>query len=112
MSFWSSLKKIFSLSGQDEAELERLRAKHGINLDAKDADISPEIKNEPGKEDYDPWEEIRNLRMYFYLGSWVTRKFRPIGEEKVKKELEELAKKREVEERRKRGEEGPPSPTD
>jgi hypothetical protein len=104
MSFWSALKKIFSLSGQDDAELERLRAKHGINPDRKDTG-GREIKNEPGMDEYDPWEEIRNIRMNFFLGNWVTRKFRPIGEEKLKKQLEALAKKREEEER-KRGEGG------
>ncbi len=108
MSFWSALKKIFSLSGQDDAELKRLREKHGINVDAEDTTTSHEIKNKPGMEDYDPWEEVRNIRTYFWFGSWATRKwkFRPIGEEKVKKQLEALAKKREEEEKRKRGEGG------
>jgi hypothetical protein len=105
MGFRSFMKKIFSLSGQDEAELERLRAKHGINVDAKDT-TTREIKNKPGTEEYDPWEDIRNIRTNFYLGSWVSRKFRPIGEDKVKKQLEELEKKRQAEEERKaRGEE-------
>src|SRR3972149_5614036 len=104
MGFWSALKKIFSLSGQDDAELQRLREKHGIHVDAGET-TSQEIKNKPGTEEYDPWEEIRNMRTNFWFGSWATRKwkFRPIGEEKVKKQLEELEKKRQEEEERKRG---------
>jgi hypothetical protein len=103
MSFWSALKKIFSLSGEDETELQKLREKHGIDAKSKE-DILREHKNEPGSPDYDPWEEIRNIRTNFYFGSWLTRKFRPIGEDKLKRDLEKLAKKREEEERRKRGE--------
>jgi len=106
MSFWSALKKIFSLSGEDEAELQRLREKHGIDAESKSKDeVLREIKNEPGTREYDPWEEIRNVRTNFYFGSWLTKKyrFRPVGEEKLKRDLERLAKKREEEEKRKRG---------
>jgi hypothetical protein len=103
MSFWSGLRKIFSLSGEDEVELKELREKHGIDLKSKE-DILREHKNEPGTPDYDPWEEIRNVRTNFFFGSWVTRKFRPIGEDKLKRDLERLAKKREEEEKQKREE--------
>jgi hypothetical protein len=107
MGFWSTIKSIFSLSGKDDTELARLREKHGINVGTAEKEkILREVKNEPDSPDYDPWEEIRNMRMYFFFGRWITRKvkFRPIGEEKVKKQLEELAKKREEEEKKKRGE--------
>jgi hypothetical protein len=103
MSFWLTLKKIFSLGGENEAELQSLRAKHGIDVKSKE-EILREDKSEPSTPDYDPWEEIRNLRMNFLVGRWVTRKFRPIGEEKLKRDLEKIAKEREEEERRKRGE--------
>jgi len=105
MGFWASLKKIFSLRGEDEAELEKLRAKHGIEATSKEV-ILREAKNEPGSKDYDVWEDIRNYRSTFFLGSWATRKFkfRPIGEEKLKRDLEKLEKKREEETRRKEGE--------
>ncbi len=104
MGFWSTIKSIFSLSGKDEAELKRLREKHGISDQSKE-DILREVKSEPDSPDYDPWEEIRNMRTYFWFGRWMTRKvkYRPIGEEKEKKQLEELAKKRGEEERKKRG---------
>ena len=104
MGFWSSVKKIFSLSGEDDAELSKQREKHGISTAPKEV-ILKEVKNEPGSKEYDVWEDLRNYRTAFWMGSWATRKFkfRPIGEEKVKKQLEELEKKRE-EEDSKRGE--------
>ena len=107
MGFWASFKRIFSLSGEDEVELKRLRAKHGMDAAPKE-EILKEIKNEPGSKDYDVWEDLRNYRSTFFLGSWATRKFkcRPVGEEKFKRDLERLEKKREEEERRKRGEGG------
>jgi hypothetical protein len=96
MGFLSSLKKVFSLTTpEEEAELAKLRAKHGIVTDEKEAVGQPQHKkNRPGAADYDVWDDIRNIRTNFFLGSWVTRKFRPIGEEKLKKQLEELEKKR------------------
>jgi hypothetical protein len=97
------MKKIFSLSGQDEAELDKLRAKHGIAVDEK-LSIDKYKEEKEKAEAYDVWEDIRNIRTNFYLGSWVSRKFRPIGEEKIKKQLADLEKKREEEERKKRGE--------
>ena len=105
MGFWSFMKKVFSSSGRDEAELWRYREKHGINPDEKEPE-KREVNNEPGMETYDPWEDIRNMRMNFFLGSWATRKFRPIGEEKLKKQLEELEKKRQEEALKKQGGEG------
>ena len=105
MGFWASFKRIFSLSGEDEVELERLRAKHGIDAAPKE-EILKEIKNVPGTKDYDVWEDLATYRSTFFFGSWATRKFkfRPVGEEKVKRELERLEKKRE--EQRRKSEEG------
>lgn len=100
MSLWSTLQKIFSPGGQDEAELDKLRVKHGIVVDEK---LSAD-KDKEKAEAYDAWEDLRNIRINFFLGSWASRKFRPIGEEKVKKQLEELEKKRQEEAERKRGE--------
>ena len=106
MSFRLFLKQVFSLNPREDPELQRLREKHGIITDDQDKDsaISAEHKNRPGDEDYDVWEDLHNYRMNFFFGSWVTRKFRPIGEEKLKKDLEALEKKREEEAARKRGE--------
>jgi hypothetical protein len=104
MGFWSFMKQVFSVGSRDEAELQQYREKHGINVDEKGT-TEREIKNKPGMENYDPWEDIRNIRMNFFFGSWATRKFRPIGEDKLKKQLEELEKKRQ-EEAAKKQEEG------
>jgi len=101
MGFWASFKRIFSSGGEDEAELQQLRAKHGIDTAPK-KEIMKEIKNEPGSKEYDVWEDLNNYRSVFWMGSWATKKFkfRPIGEEKVKKQLEALEKKREEEGKR------------
>ncbi len=97
MGFGSFMKKVFSVSSRDEAELQKYRDKHGIIVDEKTI-AEGEVKNEsPEIETYDAWEEIKNIRMNFFFGSWVTRKFHPIGEDKLKKELEELEKKRQEE---------------
>ncbi|HUT66992.1 MAG TPA: hypothetical protein VMW86_00385 [Dehalococcoidales bacterium] len=97
MGFWNFLKKIFG-SDDDDAELQAARARHGIKIDV---DVKGRDKDE---ETYDPWDDIRNFRTNFWLGNWVNRKFRIIGEEKVKKELAELEKKREEERKQKEGE--------
>jgi hypothetical protein len=104
MGFWSFMKKIFSASSHDEAELEEYRVKHGI--DVGDIKSDTETKSQPGREDYDVWEDLRNMRMNFFFGSWVTRKFRPIGEDKLKKQLDDLEKKRREEAERNKQIEG------
>jgi len=95
MGFMSFLKKIFVGGDEDDAELQAARARHGIKVDEKDG------KEE--REPYDTWEEIRDLRANFFFGSWATRKFkhRVIGEDKVKKQLADLEKKREEEAKQK-----------
>jgi hypothetical protein len=109
MGFWSFLKEIFSPSGGDETELQQYRDRHGIKseeniIEEKRPDIA--MSNKPGSENYDVWEDIRNLRMNFFFGSWVTRKFRPVGEDKLKKQLDELEKKRQEEAARNKQVEG------
>ena len=95
MGFFGFLKNVFSSDGElEDAELKAARARHGITVDPV-ADDKEEKKTE--LEAYDPWEEVRNARTNFLMGSWATKKFRIIGEDKVKKELEELEKKRAAE---------------
>jgi hypothetical protein len=105
MGFWSFVKQVFGVGNREDIELRQFREKHGINVNEKETG-EQEIKNKPGAENYDPWEDIRNIRMNFFFGSWATRKFRPIGEDKLKKQLEELEKKRQEEATRKQEEEG------
>lgn len=103
MGFFSLIKKVFVDESADDAALDAARARHGIIIDAKTkakAD-KPTTEEERFIENFDAWEELRRFRSYFFLGSWATRKFRPIGEDKVKKQLEDLEKKRQAEAERK-----------
>jgi hypothetical protein len=109
MSFFSFIKKIFVGEKVDEAALDAARARHGIKIDAKTkaAADKPTTEAERSMANFDAWEELKHWRSYFFLGGWVTRKFHPIGEDKVKKQLEELEKKRQAEaEQKKEKEEG------
>jgi len=94
IDFW---KKVLS-SEEDDAELKAARARHGITVDEKD-----DKKEKKEEEAYDPWEVVRNARTSFFFGSWASRKFRIVGEDKVKAELEALEKKRKEEEEEKKG---------
>lgn len=100
MGFISFLKKIFVGSDADDAELQAARARHGIEVDEKGGKGEDKKEREP----YDAWDEIRNMRTNFFLGSWVNKKFRVIGEDKVKKQLADLEKKREEEAKQEEGE--------
>jgi len=93
MGFKSFMKQvIFGHDDDDEAALRAAREKHGIKVDGEN-----KVESREKEEEYDAWEDIRNLRMHFFFGSWVTRKFRVVGEDKVKKQLADLEKKREEE---------------
>lgn len=97
MGFFDFFKKLFS-DDEEDAELRAARERHGIKVeDGKGKKAAPE------HEPFDPWEEIKEMRSSMWVGRWATRKFRIVGEEKVKKELEELAKKREAEGKGKTG---------
>lgn len=80
MGLWSFFKGFFT--GEDE-ELEALRRKHNIRAASggvKEGRASPKTeRNVP-----DPWEEIDNYRMNFFLGSWAARRFRGLGKRKDK----------------------------
>jgi hypothetical protein len=99
-SFWN---KLFSADDDiNDEELNAARARHGIKVETPEEQKKREISE---REAYDPWEEVRNVRSTFFLGGWVTKKFRIIGEDKVKKELEEIEKKKKAKaEEGKRGE--------
>ncbi len=102
MGFLDFLSRIFG-SGDDvdDAELKEARERHGIKLETP---AEQKKREEEEKEPYDPWEEVRNARTQFLLGSWASRKFHIIGEDKVKAQLEALEKKREEEEKKEKGE--------
>jgi hypothetical protein len=103
MGFFSFIKKVFAGESADDVALDAARARHGIKVNAKTKAVAnkPTTEAERFAENYDAWEELRRYRSNFFLGSWVTRKFRPIGEDTVKKQLEDLEKKRQAEAERK-----------
>jgi hypothetical protein len=112
MSFLSFIKKVFAGESADDAALDAARARHGIKIDAKTKAEANKATTEAERfaENYDAWEELRHWRSDFFLGRWVTRKFHPIGEEKVKKQLEDLEKKRQAEAERKKEKEAGKKP--
>lgn len=99
MGLFSFFKKIFSSDDAEEEELDKARARHGIVLDARDkVDMDKATSDEERMaREYDAWEDLKNIRSSFFLGNWASRKFHVVGEDKVKKQLEELAKKKEAE---------------
>lgn len=96
MGLFSFLKKLFSGEDAEEKKLDEARARHGIVLDAKDKAEMDKAATEEERfaKEYDPWEDIKQMRSSFFIGGWAAKKFHVIGEDKVKKELEELEKKR------------------
>ena len=98
MGFFTAIKKIFTGESAEEKALDDARARHGIVVDKAQMDIKEPEEKRFGEE-YDPWEDIRNFRTSFFIGGWAARKINPkvIGEDKVKKQLEELQKKRDEE---------------
>ncbi|MCX7912473.1 MAG: hypothetical protein N2506_05885 [Dehalococcoidales bacterium] len=96
------MKNLFLGTDEEEndPELQALRPRHGMALNQPAARPRTRTRMEE-MEDYDPWKDVRNMRAYFFFGSWVTHKFRPVGEEKLKKQLRELEKKRLEEEMKK-----------
>jgi hypothetical protein len=103
MGFFSTIgsgfKKAYDWVFQDE---EKLRKVKSGNYAAAETEEEHHDEVKEFTERYDAWEEIDNIRMNFFLGSWATKKFKGgiIGEEKVKRELEELERKRAEEEGR------------
>jgi hypothetical protein len=104
MGFLSFIRNIFTGEHTDNEILDAARERHGIHIDEKTKKEmdKPTTEAEHFAENYDAWDELKNYRMNFFFGSWITRKFRPIGEDKVKKQLEELEKKRRLEAERKK----------
>jgi hypothetical protein len=107
MGFFSFIRDIFTGEDADDEALDAARARHGIHIDEKGKKEmnKPTTEAERFADNYDAWEELKNYRMNFFFGSWITRKFRPIGEDKVKKQLEDLEKKRRLEAERQKQQE-------
>jgi hypothetical protein len=98
MGFKDFMRKVFS--GEDEKEeqaLDEARMRHGIQVDKVEMNKATS-QEERFAENYDVWDDIRNIRSSFFFGTWASKKFHIVGEDKVKKQLEELEKKRQGQE--------------
>jgi agmatine/peptidylarginine deiminase len=96
MGLLSFFRKVFSgEDDQQEKELDEARARHGIQVDKVEMDKKTSSAEQFG-EQYDVWDDIKNIRSTFFFGTWASRKFHIVGEDKVKKQLEELEKKRQA----------------
>lgn len=104
MGFFSFIKKMFSGSA-DEAALNAARARHAEKADAEQKAGGKKNTTEAERfaKDFDTWEELKHLREDYFFGKWASRKIHPIGEDKVKKELADLEKKRKEEGQQKGG---------
>lgn len=100
ISFW---KRVFIGEIDDDPELRAARSRHNIDVGEEKGQRKGD-REEEARKPYDPWEDIDNMRRNFFMGSWASRKFRVIGEDKLKADLEALERKRE--EKRKAKEEG------
>jgi hypothetical protein len=106
MGFFSFLKKMFSGEDADEAELNTHRRRHGVITEEEEqVALKKNAEIQRFAEEYDAWEEIDQYRWTFFFGRWAAKKFHPVGEDKVKRELERLEKKRLNEETKKKREE-------
>jgi hypothetical protein len=105
MGFFSFIKMIFAGESDEEA-LDAARARHGIKLTDSEKREAKKATTEAERygSEYDVWEDLKNYRTDFFLGSWVRHKVRPVGEEKLKRDLEKLEKKHREAEERKKGE--------
>lgn len=106
MGLFSFIKNIFTGDNAFEEELDAARTRHGIKLtdEQKREAKKPVTEIERFAAEYDVWEELKSYRMTFFFGSWVTRKIRPIGEDKVKRDLDKLEKKSQKELEKQKGE--------
>ncbi|MDD5338418.1 MAG: hypothetical protein PHG35_03280 [Dehalococcoidales bacterium] len=96
MSFLSFLKKMFAGESADQAELNAARRRHGVAAVDEDADSALKQNEDMRRftKEYDVWEEIDQYRWSFFVGGWVAKKIHPIGEDKVKRDLERLEQNR------------------
>ena len=99
-------KKLFGGDDEQEKELDAARVRHGIAINEVDKKEMDKRVSEDQRmaEEYDVWEDLKNYRSNWLFGAWLNKKFHPIGEEKVRKELAELEQKRKAQEEKNKGE--------
>jgi len=105
MGFFSSIKKFFAGEDDNEIELNAARRRHGvINKEEEEAAYKENREAQRFAKEYDVWEDIDQYRWSFFVGGWVAKKIHPVGEEKLKRDLEKQDKKRqEAAAKKKRG---------
>ena len=95
MGFFSFFKKLFAGEDADETELNAARRRHGvISKEEEEAALKENSEAQRFAKEYDVWEDIDQYRWSFFIGGWAAKKIHPVGEEKLKRDLEKLAKKR------------------
>ena len=95
MGFWS---KLFGGGDEEVSEAVReARKRHGIQPESEAEKAARESRQRPENEmeNYDAWEDIRNIRTSFFVGSWAGRKLHLIrSDDKLKQDLDKLQERR------------------
>lgn len=99
-------KKLLGLEEEEVSEeIKAARERHNIKVEEpQQLNVRRNSREDRDERDeYDAWEELRNIRTNFFLGSWASRRYRRLthNDNKLKEELERVAKEREEKERRK-----------
>jgi hypothetical protein len=109
MGFWN---RLFGRSDDSVSdEIKRARERHGIETGEEDAEKEDRLREldkerksgwEVARDEYDPWEDLKNIRANFWIGGWAAKRlrWRP-NHDKLREELEEVARKREEKEQQK-----------
>ncbi len=105
MGFWNTMfgKNKKPVSDEIKAARERL----GIKVDEEEEKVAqpgePDKKRRAVRDfdakNYDPWEDLKDVRTSFWIGGWAAKRlhWRP-NTDKLRDELEEVARKREAKE--------------
>jgi hypothetical protein len=83
----------------DDEKLRQARARHMGDLDEPETATEDELNDEQAQteDNYNIWEEIDNVRTNFFFGRYLSRKIMMPRMDKLKKELEEMERKRQEE---------------
>lgn len=83
----------------DDEKLREARARHLGDLDEPETGAEDKFKDEQTRlaDNFDVWEEIDNMRTSFFFGRYLSRKIKMPRSDKLKKELEELDRKKQEE---------------
>lgn len=91
-SIGNGFSKAYHWLIQDEEKLNSDESRDNAWL--MDDDDEEGNRKKESRDDYEVWEEVDNFRMNFFIGGWATKKLKRVGDGKLIKEREEMAKKR------------------